>query len=70
MLEYAVFVAPALLASSAMNGAFYDATNVFWKLRYGKVYESILATPVGPKDVAIGETVWAVVRAARRRRTP
>jgi len=62
-VEYAAFVAPALLASSAMNGAFYDATNVFWKLRYGKVYESILATPVGPKDVASGETMWAVVRA-------
>ena len=62
-IDYAAFVAPALLASSAMNGAFYDATNVFWKLRYGKVYESILATPVGPKDVAVGETVWAVVRA-------
>ena len=28
-VEYAAFVAPALLASSAMNGAFYDATNVF-----------------------------------------
>jgi lipooligosaccharide transport system permease protein len=62
-IEYAAFVAPALLASSAMNGAFYDATNVFWKLRYGKVYESILATPVGPNDVAVGETIWAVVRA-------
>jgi lipooligosaccharide transport system permease protein len=62
-IEYAAFVAPALLASSAMNGAFYDATNVFWKLRYGKVYESILATPVGPKDVATGEVLWAVVRA-------
>ena len=62
-LDYAAFVAPALLASSAMNGAFYDATNVFWKLRYGKVYESILATPVGPKDVASGETMWAVCRA-------
>lgn len=62
-VSYAAFVAPALLASSAMNGAFYDATNVFWKLRYGKVYESILATPVGPKDVASGETMWAVVRA-------
>jgi lipooligosaccharide transport system permease protein len=46
-----------------MNGAFYDATNVFWKLRESKVYESILATPVSPKDVAVGETIWAVVRA-------
>ena len=62
-VEYAAFVAPALLASSAMNGAWYDATNVFWKLRYGKVYDSILATPIAPKDVAAGETIWAVVRA-------
>ena len=62
-IEYATFVAPALLASSAMNGAFYDATNVFWKLRYGKVYDAILATPIGPKDVASGETMWAIVRA-------
>ena len=62
-IEYAAFVAPALLASSAMNGAWYDATNVFWKLRYGKVYDSILATPIAPKDVAAGETIWAVVRA-------
>ena len=62
-LDYAVFVAPGLLAVSAMNGAFYDATNVFWKLRYGKVYDAMLSTPVGPKDVAVGETLWAVVRA-------
>ncbi len=62
-IEYAAFVAPALLAASAMNGAFYDATNVFWKLRYGKVYDAMLSTPVSPKDVAVGETLWAVARA-------
>ncbi|MGH3134004.1 MAG: ABC transporter permease [Gaiellaceae bacterium] len=61
-MEYAAFVAPALLAASAMNGAFYDATNVFWKLRYGKVYDAMLSTPVSPGDVAVGETMWAVVR--------
>ena len=31
-IEYVAFVTPALLAASAMNGSFYDATNVFWKL--------------------------------------
>jgi lipooligosaccharide transport system permease protein len=61
-LEYAAFVGPALLAASAMNGAFYDATNVFWKLRYGKVYDAMLSTPISPVDVAVGETMWAVVR--------
>ena len=61
-VEYAAFVAPALLAASAMNGAFYESTNVFWKLRFQKTYESILATPVRPQDIALGETTWAVVR--------
>src|SRR5262245_64254355 len=54
-VEYAAFVAPALLAASAMNGAFYDATNVFWKLRYGKVYDSILATPVRSEERRVGK---------------
>jgi lipooligosaccharide transport system permease protein len=62
-VKYAAFVAPALLASSAMNGAFYESTNVFWKLRFQKTYDSILATPVRPQDVALGETAWALARA-------
>jgi lipooligosaccharide transport system permease protein len=61
-IDYAVFVAPGLLAASAMNGAFYDATNVFWKLRYQKLYDSVLSTPLGPKDIAAGETAWALFR--------
>ncbi|HET7566364.1 MAG TPA: ABC transporter permease [Gaiellaceae bacterium] len=64
-VSYASYIAPALLASAAMNGAIYDATtNVFWKLRYGRVYDSMLATPLGPIDVAVGETAWAQFRGA------
>jgi lipooligosaccharide transport system permease protein len=64
-VSYASYIAPALLASAAMNGAVYDATtNVFWKLRYGRVYDSILSTPLAPVDVAIGETAWAQFRGA------
>jgi lipooligosaccharide transport system permease protein len=61
-MDYAAFVAPALLATSAFNGAFYDATNIFWKLRYQKVYDAVLATPLGPRDIAVGETAWALFR--------
>jgi len=61
-VDYDLFLASSLLAASAMNGAFYDATNVFWKLRYANVYASMLSTPVRPYDVAVGETMWAVVR--------
>ena len=62
-VSYAAYIAPALLASSAMNGAVYDGmTNVFWKLRYGKVYDAMLSTPIDPTDVAVGETAWAQFR--------
>jgi lipooligosaccharide transport system permease protein len=62
-LSYKAFVAPALLASSAMNGAVYDSTmNVFFKLKYAKVYDAVLSTPVGVGDVAIGEITWALMR--------
>ncbi|MBA2383497.1 MAG: ABC transporter permease [Actinobacteria bacterium] len=61
-IEYAAFVAPALLAASAFNGAFYDATNIFWKLRYAKTYDAVLSTPLGPKDIAVGETAFALFR--------
>jgi lipooligosaccharide transport system permease protein len=62
-VKYAAFIAPGLLAASAMNGAVYDSTiNVFWKLRYGKVYDAMLATPLQPTDVALGETSWALFR--------
>lgn len=61
-LAYASYVAPALLASSAMNGGIYESTTVFFKLKYAKVYDAILATPVGPGDIAIGEIGFALLR--------
>jgi lipooligosaccharide transport system permease protein len=62
LVDYASFVAPALLAAAAMNGAIYDATNVFWKLKYLKTYDAMLSTPIEPADVAVGETAWALFR--------
>jgi lipooligosaccharide transport system permease protein len=63
LIPYQVFVAPALLASSAMNGAIYDSTtNVFFKLKYAHTYDAILTTPMGVSDVAVGEIAWALIR--------
>jgi lipooligosaccharide transport system permease protein len=64
-LTYQQFVAPALLASSAMNGAVYDAVhNLYFKLRYSKLYDAVLATPLSAPDAAVGETTWALLRGA------
>jgi lipooligosaccharide transport system permease protein len=64
-VPYAQFVTPALLAAAAMNGAVFESTfNVFFKMHYGRIYEAVLATPVGPRDVAVGEIGWSLVRGA------
>jgi lipooligosaccharide transport system permease protein len=62
-IPYTDYVAPGLLASSAMNGAIFDATfGVFFKLKIAKTYDAVLATPLGVRDVAIGELSWALIR--------
>jgi len=63
LIEYTAFVAPALLAASAMNGAVYESTmNIFWKLKFAKVYDSMLAAPLNVWDIAIGEIGWSQIR--------
>lgn len=63
LVPYTAFVAPALLGASAMNGAIYESTfNIFFKLKYGKVYDAMLATPLRPVDIAVGEISWSLIR--------
>jgi lipooligosaccharide transport system permease protein len=63
LVGFTSFVAPALLATSSMNGAVFDSTfNVFFRLKYAKLYDSALATPMRSGDVALGEIGWALIR--------
>ena len=60
---YVAYIAPGLVAASAMNGAVFETTyNVFVKLYFGKIYDAMVATRVNMEDVVIGETLWAVTR--------
>src|SRR4051794_21645349 len=64
-IPYAEFVAPGMLAASAMNGSLLDSTfNFFFKLKYEKLFEQMLATPLTTADVARGELAWSLLRAA------
>jgi len=64
-ISYIAYIAPALLAVSAMNGAMYDSTwNVFFKLNFAKLYQGMLNTSLGPLDVALGEITLALLRGA------
>lgn len=62
-VPYAEFVAPAMLAASAFNGALLDSTfNVFFKLRFLKLYDQMLATPLTTGDIARSEIAWGQLR--------
>ena len=64
-VDYAVYVAPGLLATAAMNGAVIDTTfGFFVNYKYGHVYDGMLATPMRVLDVAIGEVAWSLLRGA------
>jgi lipooligosaccharide transport system permease protein len=63
VISYAAFVAPALLAQASMNGAIAESIfNVFFKLNFSKTYDAILATPLGIREIAVGEMLWSLFR--------
>ncbi len=62
-IPYAEFVAPGMLAAAAMNGALLDSTfNFFFKLKYVKTFDQMLATPITTRDIARGELTWSLLR--------
>jgi len=62
-IPYAEFVAPGMLAASAMNGSLLDSTfNFFFKLKYNKLFDQMLATPLTTMDIARGELTWSLLR--------
>ncbi|HET8989620.1 MAG TPA: ABC transporter permease [Acidimicrobiales bacterium] len=64
-VSYAAFVAPGMLATSAMNGAVIDSIfNPFFRLKISHTYDAVLSTPLDVTDVALGEVWWALSRAA------
>ena len=63
VVSYAEFVAPAMLAASAMTGALAETTfNFFGKMKFMRLYDGMLATPVRPIEIALGELAWAMIR--------
>jgi lipooligosaccharide transport system permease protein len=62
-VPYESFVAPGMMATAAMNGAVFDATfSVFFKLKFMKTYDSMVATPLSTTDIVFGELLWSMIR--------
>jgi lipooligosaccharide transport system permease protein len=63
-VDYVEYIAPGLAAVAAMNGAVFETTfNVFVKLRFAKLYDAVITTPLEPEDVSLGELLWGLTRA-------
>jgi lipooligosaccharide transport system permease protein len=62
-VRYVDFIAPGLLATSAMFGTSFEVTfNAFVKLHFGKIYDGVMSTPLTPEDIALGELLWGTTR--------
>ncbi len=60
-VRYAAFVAPAILATTAMNTTFNQTSfGVFSRIKTEQTYDAIVPTPVSVTDIALGEVVSAV----------
>src|ERR1700704_306253 len=62
-VSYLVFIAPGLLAASAMQSAFVETTYpVTARIQWQRTYEGMLATPIAVLDVLAGEFGWLAFR--------
>ncbi len=64
-VSYLAFVAPAILASGAMNTAMGEASYpVFGSVKWNKVYIGMLASPLRPADIFRGHLMFMMMRIA------
>ena len=58
-VSYLVFLAPGLLAATAMQAASFEATfPIMGGLVWNRVYHAMYATPLRPRDIALGNLAW------------
>jgi lipooligosaccharide transport system permease protein len=62
-VPYINFIAPGMIASSAMFAAVYECTyGTFVRMTYQKTFDAILATPVNIYDLVAGELMWGAAK--------
>lgn len=62
---YLVFLAPALLAVTAVQNAVFESTwAVFGAFKWQRTYEAVVSTPVTPAQVLYGLLLWIALRLA------
>jgi len=56
---YTIFLAPGMIAISAMYSATYETTyGTFIRMEYEKIHDAILASPTSFLEMFMGEVIW------------
>jgi len=64
-VSYVAFLAPGLLAATAMQSAFVETTYpIMARMQWLRTYDGMLATPIRVLEVLAGEFGWLAVRLA------
>jgi lipooligosaccharide transport system permease protein len=62
-VPYVNFIAPGIIASSAMFAATYECSyGTYVRMTYQKTFDAILATPVNVNDLIAGEMLWGATK--------
>ena len=64
-LSYLEFLAPGLLAATVMQSAAFEATfPIIGGLNWQRTFHAMYATPLSPRDIALGNLLWIAIRMA------
>lgn len=63
--SYLAYLAPGLAIATALWTAFFETSYGFFIRRtYENVYDAMLTTPIGPREIIIGEYLWVAMKGA------
>ncbi|MCX6128007.1 MAG: ABC transporter permease [Proteobacteria bacterium] len=63
--SYLEFMAPGIAAMSALFTAFFEGSYGFYvRLVFENVFKALMTTPVGPREILLGELIWLGSKAA------
>lgn len=64
-LSYSQYLAPGMIATTALFTAFFECSYGFYvRMSYESIFKAMLTTPIGVREVVIGEFLWVFLRAA------
>jgi lipooligosaccharide transport system permease protein len=63
--SYMEFLAPGLVASTALFTSFFESSYGFYvRMTFENVFKAMLTTPIGPREIVLGEFIWNFLKGA------